>query len=420
MSYENVRLRKQNFAMVDGYFWMVDEDTDSIVVKTDDGTLAYSYPLDTTISQTVKSLEYDGRNIWTLRSTGTDQVTIDRWYINNYVCTKRNSFNFVPGPSHKYDVDTFAVEHYHIAFSADEAAGQSILSITDGSKILSGYTIVLGPNILGQIEEKTVSSASSGSVQINGSTTYEYSSGDPINFYKRLWLFNNYNGIDATTGALYCADAYTGSIITKYAGGAFTDIAACTFFDVPRYALNRAVAPGTIEPKYNSLCYIKNTNMIFLNPDDLNTSYGSMTMDNIESDQATNITVYDLTIEGTNVYRLQRKATYYGATSTFADNTYNYQLSSLNSFITSISLRADPAILPANGVNPSVITAIVKDQFNLPVQQKAVYFTDDDPYEFGGITTSPANTNGDGVAETTYIAGNTAREVRITATAQQD
>ena len=160
--------------------------------------------------------------------------------------------------------------------------------------------------------------------------------------------------------------------------------------------------------------------MIFLNPDDLNTSYGSMTMDNIESDQATNITVYDLTIEGTNVYRLQRKATYYGATSTFADNTYNYQLSSLNSFITSISLRADPAILPANGVNPSVITAIVKDQFNLPVQQKAVYFTDDDPYEFGGITTSPANTNGDGVAETTYIAGNTAREVRITATAQQD
>jgi hypothetical protein len=58
-----------------------------------------------------------------------------------------------------------------------------------------------------------------------------------------------------------------------------------------------------------------------------------MTMDNVEQDQATTIVVYDVTIEGTNIYRLQRKATYYGTTELFVDNTYNYQLSSLNSFI---------------------------------------------------------------------------------------
>jgi hypothetical protein len=157
--------------------------------------------------------------------------------------------------------------------------------------------------------------------------------------------------------------------------------------------------------------------MIFLNPDNLSSSNGSMAMDNLQSDQATNIPIYDLVIEGTNVYRLQRMATYYGATSTFSNSTYNYQLSSLNSFITSISLRANPAILPANGVNPSVITAIVKDQFNLPVSGRQVFFTDDDPN--GSITTSPVNTDANGVAETTYIAGTAAREVRVTATAQQ-
>ena len=85
MSYENVRLRKQNFAVVNGYFWTMDDDTDSVVVKTDDGTLAFSYPLDTTISQGVLCMEFDGRNIWTMRNTGTDQLTIDRWYINNYL-----------------------------------------------------------------------------------------------------------------------------------------------------------------------------------------------------------------------------------------------------------------------------------------------------------------------------------------------
>jgi hypothetical protein len=417
MAYENVRLRKPNFAMVNGYFWMVDNDTDSVVVKTDDGTLAYSYPLDTTLGNTVLSLEFDGFNIWTLQSAGTDAVSIKRWYINNYVCTLRDEFQLVPGPSHKYNCNTFTIEHYHTQFSADEAAGQSVLSVLDASNMESGYVLVLGPNHLGQMEEVSVSSAGGGSVQINGSTQYEYRANAPISFYKRIWLFNNYDGISTATGALYNIDAYTGSVITKYPGGAYKDILSCTFFDIPKYVFDRSVGPAVTEPRYNSICYIKGTNMIFLDPSDLANSFGSMTMDNIRSDQATNIGVYDVTMEGTNVYRLQTEATYYGSTKSFADGTYNYQLSSLNSFITSISLRANPAILPANGVNPSTITAIVKDQFGLPVEARQVFFTDDDPA--GSITVSPVNTDSDGIAITTYIAGTSAREVRVTATAQQ-
>lgn len=417
MAFENIRLRKPNLVMVDGYFWMIDEDTDSLIVKTDDGTMAYSYPLDTTIGLPVTSLEYDGRNIWTMQTTNVDEVTIRRWYLDNYVCVLRNTFVFVPGLAHKYNAKCFTVEHYHTMFNADEEDGQSILSVQDGSKMESGYVIVLGPNHLGQIEECTVSSASEGSVQINGATMYVYRAGAPVSFYKRIWLFNNYDGLNFSTGALYCIDAYTGSMITKYSGGAYKDIRACTFFDVPRYVFNRNVPRSSIYPKYNSICFIKGTNLLFLNPDDLTNSFGSMTMDNIEFDQATNIIVYDIAIEGTNIYRLQLKATYYGQTTLFTDSTYNYQLSTLNSFITSISLKTDPAILPANGVNPSTVTAIVKDQFNLPIQQKQVFFTDDDPN--GSILSSPVNTDANGVAITTYIAGTTAREVRVTATAQQ-
>lgn len=417
MAYENIRLRKQNFAIVNGYFWMIDNDTDSLIVKTDDGTVAFSYPLDTTLNSEVISLEFDGYNIWTLQKPATNTVSIKRWYIDNYVCVMRNQFDLVPSPSHNYNADTFTLEHYHTTFSADEAAGQSILSVTDGSKMASGYILVLGPNHLGQMEEVSVSSANAGSVQINGSTSYEYREGVSISFYNRIWLFNNYNGVDSSTGALYRIDAYTGSVVTKYSGGAYKDIKACTFYGVPKFVFDRTVPNTVIEPRYNSICYIKGTNMIFLNPNDLDESYGSMTMDNIEADQATNITIYDLTIEGTNVYRLQSKATYYGSTGSFADNTYNYQLSTLNSFITSISLRADPAILPANGVNSSTITAVVKDQFNLPVEGRQVFFTDDDPT--GSITLSPVNTDSDGIASTIYVSGTAARETRITATAQQ-
>ena len=418
MAYENIRARKQNITMVNGYFWTVDEDTDSVVIKTDDGTVAFSYPLDTTIDNTVISLEYDGYNLWSMENTATDQMTIKRWYIHNYVCTLRNTFNFIPSGSHKYDSEAFTIEHYHTTFSSYEGAGSSVLSVTDGSKISSGFTLVLGPNNNGQIEEVTVSSAGVDYVNINGTTLYNHEAGTTVSFYKNIWMFNNYDGIDAT-GAVYKFSAYTGSLINNYSGGAFKDVKSSSFFGVPLYVFDTAVT-STIEPRYNSICYIKGTNMIFLNPDDLNSSYGSMTMDNIEDDQATNIIVYDFAIEGTNIYRLQRKATYYGSTGTFDDNTYNYQLSTLNAFITSISLSADPAILPANSGGSSStanVTAVVKDQFNLPIVGRMVYFTEDDPN--GYVDPTNDSTNGNGIAVTVYTAGTSAREVRITSTAQQ-
>jgi len=61
--------------------------------------------------------------------------------------------------------------------------------------------------------------------------------------------------------------------------------------------------------------------------------------------------------------------------------------------------------------------AIVKDQFNLPIASRLVYFTDDDANGF--IITSPVSTDANGEATTSYKAGTTANEVKITATAQQ-
>lgn len=392
--------------MIDGYFYMVDEALDNLIVKTDDGTQAFSYPLDTTIDTEISSLEYDGRNFWTLENLAADAVRIRRWYLNNYVLKLRTTFNLVATGSHKYESNAFTVEHYHEEFDGIEPAGQTILSITDGSKLSSGMTVTLGPNSSGQIEEATVNSAGADFVQINGTTTYAYDIGDPITFFTNFWVFNDYDGL-SLTGALYKFSAYTGSLVTKYSGGAYSDVEACTFYD-----MSDVYGAGS-----DAVCYVKGTNMIFLNPSDIDNSFGSMVMDNVQDDNATVIPIYDVTIEGDNVYRLQLKATYYGTTYTFANTNYSYQLSTLNPFITSISLSAAPAILPADLVSASQITAIVKDQFLNPIASKLVYFTDDDAN--GYIVTSPVTTNSLGVAVTSYKAGSTANEVRITATAQQ-
>jgi len=455
MAYENITLRKQNVTMVDGYFYMMDQDQDAMIVKTDDGTQAYSYPLDNTISSEVVSMEFDGRNFWTLENPGSDTIRIKRWNTENYVLKLRDDFTMVPTGSHKYQSEAMAIEHYHLRIQADASVSSSVIQMYQPktkqagfdlvAELQSGMTISLGPNDNGQREDISVSSVTVSSpggietvynVNLNTPTTYVYDGptasgssdyyeryGAPASFYSNIWIFNNWDGVSSADGALYKISAYTGAYQTRYAGGEYQNVDACTFYDVPNYIFDRTwqSTPATDSenwPKFNSIAYVRTTNLIFLNPDDFSESYGSMTMDNLEDDQATVISIYDLTMEGVNVYRLQRKATYYGTTYDFSGSAYSYQLSTLEPFITSISLRANPAILPANGTNTSEITAIVKDQFNLPIEAKPVYFTEDD--SVGSIIGSnPANTDADGVAVTTYRSGTTAREVKITATAQQ-
>jgi hypothetical protein len=415
MAYENITLRKQNVVMVDGYFYMIDEDLDNLIVKTDDGTQAFSYPLDTTISTEISSLEYDGRNFWTLENLGSNTIRIRRWYIDNYVLKLRDGNTYSETGSDKYESDAFTVEHYHETFTGTEVPTQTRLSISDGSKLQDVSTVTLGPNSSGEIEECSVIGYGSNYVDVNPAITYTFLSGDPVSFYKNIWIFNDHNGIDENEGALYKFNAYTWGSKVVYAGGAYANVAACTFYDMS------AVYDPVKEIYWSdAICYIKGTNMIFLDPDDISTSFGSMVMDNVEDDNATVIAIYDVTMYGDNVYRLQGRATYYGDTYPGSGDwaTYNYQLSTLEPFVTSISLAADPAILPADLGSTSTITAIVKDQFLNPIGEKDVYFTDDDAN--GYILTSPVETDVDtGVATTSYRAGSTANEVRITATVQQ-
>lgn len=399
MAYENIRFKEPNLTVVDGYYYMMDNDTDSLIVKTDDGTQAYSYPLDSLIStNNVVSLEHDGRNFWSLEDSGAN-VIIKRWYINNYVCKLREYFTL-----NNVTSEAFTVEHYHSTFSGDEAVGQTTLSITSTAGMHAGDTLYLGPNSSGQDEERTISNIIDGSsLQVNPAIDYAYTTGDHVCTYHRVWIFDDEGG-----GKLHEYDPYTPTTVSSTLGGEYATVKAATFYDM----YSAMYRPSWSE----AICYVKTSNLLFKNPTTL-TNFGSLAMDNVEDDQSTVISIYDIAIDGSNIYRLQLKATYYGTTYTFTGSDYSYQLSTTTPFITSISLAAEPAILPANGVNNSTITAIVKDQFNQAISGKNVYFTDDDPVGF--ITASPIATNAAGVAQTAYKAGTSAREVKISATAEQ-
>jgi len=419
---ENIKLNitnQPNFAVYQGYFYTFDYVQDSLLQKTDDGNTAFSYPFDTLLTVAVDNAEYDGVYFWSLEDPGGgNNMTIRRWKIDNYICKLQQSFAFTSSVSHDYDSRAFAVEHYHDTLASGISAGGSDVYLTtySGSSKLSftttsgaPLTIHLGPNSSGQEEDVYVSTVITGGVTTTSGTTYSYAPGDPAHFYTYIWMFNNFDGKDSATGALYKLDAYTGALVTKYPSGAYKDIGASTF-----YRVNSFTSYGNVD----TLCFIKGTNTLFINVTASGSTlpyYGSMVMKNILSDTTTVIPVKDLAMDSQNVYRLQRAPD--AGSSLTQWGYYSYVLSTLDHFVTSISLAAYPATIAANTISTAGITAMVKDQFLLPIPSRLVNFSDDDTT--GTIVTTPVSTDSNGKAMTTYRSGNTAREVKITAVVEQ-
>jgi hypothetical protein len=416
---ENIKLRKRNFTVDQGYFYTIEEDRDNLLQKTDDGNTAFSYPLDTLISYVPLSLEFDGVYFWDLEQPSSNNVTIQRWKIDNYVCKLQQTINLTAG-THYYNSEAFSVEHYHTQLSMAAISGTNTVKFDDywddsnlmGFTTTSGdnLTIHLGPNSNGEEEDVELATTVSGGITISGTLQYSYAEDDAVNFYTHIWLFNNNSEQSTATGALYKIDAYTGEYIKHYPGGAYKDIDAATFYNV-----NSFTEYGDVD----TLAYIKSTNMLFINIGEENDVggldyYGSMVMDNIQSNEASVLIIYDLAMDDQNVYRLQ-KGPDGGSGETWT--YYSYELSSLDSFVTSISLGAYPAVIAANGVSTTDIRAIVKDQFLQPIASRLVYFSEDDPN--GSILSSPVSTNANGLAPTVYKSGTSAREVKITAVVEQ-
>ena len=317
------------------------------------------------------------------------------------------SLTIVSGALHKMDSEAFTVEHYHDTFSTTASGGDSTISLNlyDDSLVVSGTILTLGPNSSDEQEDSTVISGSGSNIVLSSGVQYSYATGDEIRFRNNLWVFNNYDGLNSG-GSLYKFDAHTGDYIEHTASVSYEDISACTFSRVRNVTTSRV----------DALIYINDSNLSYLNPDNL-AVYDTMTIDTLKP-PSTYIKVYDMALDGNNIYRLQSEARYYE--TNYSWSTYNYVISTVRRFIGSVSLSAYPTILPANGVNVSDLSTLVSDQYGDGMISKPVFFTDTDSVGF--ITTNPAYTDyffGTGEAVSAYKAGITNGDVTIEATATQ-
>ncbi len=408
MANENLKFRKPHMTIVDGYFYMFDDDTDMLLAKADDGTTAFSYPFDTLMSETVLSAEHDGVNFWSLEPGAANSMVIRRTRLENYICTLKQTVS-LSSPSHHFNSEAFTVEHYHCTISGAYSPGATSITINGEmpGQLSGGMDITLQNDTY--LETITVQNVVANVITLTDPIINSYVDSDELLFYNYIWLFNNADGTDDSKGALYKINAYSGSVVQKVESGAYRGINACTFGEVDHFS-----SFGIVD----SLMFVKASNLLFIDISSFPLSYyGSMAMDTIQSDDVTIIEVYDISMKERNLYRLQLKATYYGSTSSWS--TYNYQPATFNPMVASISLEASPNVIAANQISSSDLIARVKDQFGQAIVARLVYFTEDDPD--GEITSGGGGTNTDskGEAAAVYRSGISARLVKITATVDQ-
>ncbi len=368
---QNIRLLNPNMTRDDGYFFSFDEETDVMVQKTDDGTLAFAYPLDTTISSEVTSLEFDGESFWTMENitgTASDGFRIRRWVIENFVMVLQQTFSFATDTNDTFESAAFAVERYEGTLTSGAIENTSTTNVSFDANIFAlltpGTKMFIGPSTKGgfegESESVTISTTGAGNaVTFTSPLTNGFTSGDPVVFSKNIWFFNENFLKTAGVGALYKISALDGTISSRTSGGAFVTVNAADFVEIDSFS-----PPLDIHNK-PFLIFMRTNNLLFIDLNDSNLITELSSIQNNLNIATTEVfDVFDLGHEGDTLFRLQKKFNIAGTEST--ETTHNYQLATFRPFPTAIALTADPAILPADsGASSSAITAVVTDQYAL-------------------------------------------------------
>jgi hypothetical protein len=442
MAKENIQLgiNQGAFEKYDGFYYIMDHSMSSsgaLIVRTDDGHTAFIYNTDTNINAegAVLEIHYDGYYFWTLQQLGTppaSTIYIRKWAIQDFLCTLIDTLILSTAADY-YNCATFAIEHYHreVAVAASGTLDNSLtLDSTDFITAGEALTIHIGPSSsighVGEWEEKTITGVSDPRVEFGSTLTHSYEVGDPCHVSKCIWLFNNYY-MKTTGSALYEIDL-DGNILNRTSGSRFGSVTASTFATYNYYE-------GSTPTPF--LMYMKGAQLFFVDYTSAELpALLSSTQDIYKyATPTTSWTVYSLAIDdvvsdaevlgsGTlirdTIYRLQDGATYGTSDYTWSSTNKNYAITTVKPFVNSISVSAIPAVISADGTSTSEITTYVRDQYNNPLQNITVNFTEDD-----GVSTTDqvdpdsAVTNPLGKTVIDFTAGVADKLVTITATVNQ-
>jgi hypothetical protein len=467
---ENVRFQEGNFTADSVYFYSMLDGAQALQQKVDDGSVAFSFPLDTAVGGNIKSLEWDGVYFWSLEDDGGSGVIIRKWGIQSFICKQQQIFTLSTGATHTYDADALAVEHYSLSVGINDnggggyTTGLTDINISDTSMLEAGDVVTFVRRLTstasrvgtGFIEQKTVQSVIN-STQVKFTSAMaadphgdgkgfrgpditpgagEPPTPDDVFVTKNLWMANKNSPGTPGTPALYKLRASNGSNVIQFSGTQYDSIEGSTFYtkydtgtglDTDNTQYHTTVdVDAAAGGRQTYVLIARSSSLLFFNVS-TNVIDRSLVMNNIKTDTVSLWSVFDMSAYGdepdTVIYRLQQGTTYKDEELVLQDETwaeYNYEKQLLRRVVNSIAVAAQPSIIPADGNSTSAITATLRDQYNdLVPSGKTVNWSDDSGGAGGGgaqgLFDAQSSTNSFGVAKNTYKSGTTEQDVKITA-----
>lgn len=411
MAYENLELSNPNFciAPVDGTFATL-HDSSTLRIVNDTGTLQNDYTLTSSITNDLLCLEYvgpreitsviTGLTFFTIEKASSSSTIIKRWEIDYSGLTldlKQTITKSTSGVNY-FDGISGCVEFYERSFSGATASGSSYIDVNSSSRIEPGHKLYLGPSNdidnLGEGEYVTVDYKSGNRVYLTTNTTKDYLQDDKVTFYNKIYIYSNlgYNG-DSTKGTLFQLNAYSGSILGVNYDGFYKSISASKWY-----------------PTTGNIPSVVGTNMVFVSPYNSYLNWRSISLNNIESDKATTITVRDVAFKDNTIYKLMQKVTKKDddgvETTENWSPYYNYQEDSILPYTNSIEMYTDKAIMVGQ-YDTTEFTIVVKDQFGVGLNAVDVSVARDGGDS--GVVLDPLDgqvtTNSSGIAYVGYTSG---------------
>ena len=424
MAQENVEFNYRNFCIgpINGTFCSIDTTNPTAILSTKNntgGTVGTQYPLNPTIAQgtTVRSIEYtgprylnaleigDGLPFFTLEHDSSSQCTIKQWRLDT-INGELDLYNTIVKSntgSYRFNCYDMAVESYRTTFASSTTSGTGVIELDDVTELEAGDSLLLGPSSDTDneyaYEYVTVTSISGSNVYITTSGVtppiYEYVSGDATSYYKNIYLFSDTgrNG-SSIQGSMYRLDPDTGTVLEVQDHGAFSGVRAAAW-----------------SPTYQAVSIVKGTNLAYWQKG-ASGDYQiirSQALTNIEDDDVTVITVYDLAFDVNAVYRLQLKKTMVdddGNKTTYDWSTYNYHQDTINPYTKSVVISTDPDGIVLNDESVT-LNVTVRDQFGVVLNGILVDFDKTSGDSSGYFT--PLNgqvyTNASGIASVLYTTG---------------
>ena len=410
---ENIKIIDGNFSLGPdpGFVYTVNRSSGTFrQVDDSTGVIAASFII--TLSQLrndVTELHFDGTFFWTLEDLPSDLgIVIKKWRlhpvktatfpnVNPTELRWQDEVTLIHGTNIRWSSKAFATEHFHVTFSLSASQGDNSIILSDTSRIEVGDTLYLGPSsfvglegveeeiIVGGISGNTISFTKAGGLESS------YPAGDPADFIRALWVFNDntYSGRDDNVGTVNRFAYPEKRLLMVAQGHVYFNVAAADFDS-------------------NILSFVRGDQILQLNIDNPTFDFSSSLEANLrEVDKKTYIPVFDLISDQTgNLFKkLQQKiTTNEGDVTEDWSPKFNFDVVSSTAIVNSVSLKFNDRFTRDSTSGDTLrVEALVRDQFNFPALAETVQFTATANVGIpGSFVPGQDETNTSGIAETVY------------------